>query len=237
MGFQRTLLETLWAIVGLVFCMALLMLSVPRLVGSLYALYPETLLEQNELISDDLYRKAITNLDVALSWINAPSYWQNKSFCYLALYNSPTATTEEKSFALAQAQVAMEQSLALSPINPYTWYKLASARDNLGLSIESIQSAYKLSLYSGRVDPDIMTSRLEFGLLHLKTFDAETKDLWLKQIPIAYQFQADEFVQLVISNPTLKEFVFSVFLSQNEKLTQFNHDFEIAAQQALKSLH
>ena len=231
------LLKILWASMGLIFCTVLLVLSVPRLVGSLYALYPETLLKQNTRIKDDIYSKAITQLDVALGWHNDAHYWQDKSLCYLALYHSTTATKEEKVEALLQADHSMEQSLLLSPIDPSTWYKLAAVRDLSGAASVPIQSAYQLSLYSGRVEPDIIISRLSFGLEHLKVLDYETTDLWLKQIPIAYSLQAKELVKLVIANPALKTFVFAELLFQNEKLTKFIQDFEIANQQTLKTAH
>jgi len=235
MGVKRSLLKTLWASVGLLFCVALLALSVPRLLGSLYAAYPETLLKQHKIVKDDFYRKAITELDVALSWHNDPQYWHLKSNCYLALYNSSTVTTEEKADTLAQAQIALEQGLALSPVDPFNWYKLASVRDLAGNSQHIIQSAYKLSLYSGRVEPDILISRLNFGLAHLKAFDYETNDLWLKQIPIAYQIKPTELVNLTVHNPALKTFVFAVFLFQNDKLTHFINAFEIANKLTLKT--
>jgi len=237
MGVQRTKLRTFWASVGLAFCGSLLVLSVPRLVGSLYALYPETLLKQHSRINDDFYRKAISELDVALSWHNTAHYWQHKALCYLALYHSPSATVEEKTEALTQAQLAIEHGLALSPIDPFSWFKLSEVRDLAGSANEPIQSAYQLSLYAGRVEPEILISRLNFGLAHLNGFDYATNELWLKQIPIAYQLQASELVKLAVHNPTLKTFVLAVFLFQNEKLTQFNHAFEIANKKNLNTTH
>ena len=101
--------------------------------------------------------------------------------------------------------------------------------------IKQIQSAYKLSLYSGRVEPELLSPRIKFGLNHSKSFDFEANELWLKQIPVLFQLQSTELVNLAITNPALKTFIFAVFLFEHEKLMQFNKAFESTYQKILKS--
>ena len=235
MTLHRSTLKPFWASLGLIFSVALLALSMPRFISSLYSLYPETLLKQTKTIKDAFYYNAINELDTAISWHNDPLYWQNKALCYLKLYYSTTTTPEQKSDALKLGQSALEQGLSLSPIDPFAWYRLASARDLANADIKQIQSAYKLSLYSGRVEPELLSPRIKFGLNHSKSFDFEANELWLKQIPVLFQLQSTELVNLAITTPALKTFIFAVFLFEHEKLMQFNKAFESTYQKILKS--
>ena len=81
MTLHRSTLKPFWASLGLIFSVALLALSMPRFISSLYSLYPETLLKQTKTIKDAFYYNAINELDTAISWHNDPLYWQNKALC------------------------------------------------------------------------------------------------------------------------------------------------------------
>ena len=216
-------------------CLSMLLISLPRLIGSVYALYPETLLKQNTPLTDEVYGKAIDNLNDALQWHNDPRYWQLMGICYLHLFNSPAQSTEEKLRLLDKAQDSMVNGLKGSPIDPFAWFRLASARSLAGASVDSVAAAYKLSLYSGRVEPELVMPRLILGYKYLYAFDSELRQMWLKQIPIAYQFQPAELVNFTVLNPGVKPFVEAVFWFDTAKLKQFNHAFENTYQQTIRA--
>lgn len=216
-------------------CLVLLVVSVPRFVGSIYALYPETLLKQKSSIADDVYLKAIEDLEDAIRWHDAPVYWQELGLCYLQLYNSSTLNLDLKQNFLTKAQFAIANGLKGSPVDPFAWFRLAAARDLAGDSVESVEAAYQLSLYTGRVEPELVMPRLIFGYRYLYAFDPELRQMWLKQIPIAFQFQPAELVSFAVHNPPFRPFVDAALLFDKDKLNQFNQSFEKFSRQTPKA--
>lgn len=219
----------------MIICCTMLLLAVPRLVASVYALYPETLLKQTKPLSDELYFQAIDDLDAALQWHDDPRYWQLQGLCYLNLFDHSLLPGAERAGLLDKAIQAMTHGLTASPVDPFAWFRLAVALDLAAAPVEKIAAAYRLSLYAGRVEPELLMPRLKFGYKFLEQFDIELRGLWLKQIPLAYQFQFTELVRFALQSPGFKPFVETVFLLDKDKLQRFNQSFENTYQQALKA--
>lgn len=222
--------QTFYAGIGFLLCLCLLVLSVPRLIGSLYALYPQATLNQSksQQLSVDIYSKSIDYLDKALFWDNNPEYWQNKSLLYFALSNDLTISSQQRQIALLNAEQAVSNGLQLSPIDPYSWYRLGTIKIILGSSVNSINDALRLSLYSGRVEPDLIMPRLIMGLAYFNQADQELQSLLIKQIPLAWQFKPNLLVNFVLQNPSIKPLVDSAFMFDDDKLIKFNNSFEKA---------
>ena len=155
---KRFNFERLVAGFGVAVCCVLLIQSVPRFVASLYTLYPATVIKQTEdKLPKQAYEKCTSDLKTALDWYAHPEYWQSQAICNLSLLRAfPLQSGAEKKALLEQTQISIMQSLKLSPVDPYLWFRLAAVDRLLELPSSKIVNVLRLSFYSGRVEPKEM---------------------------------------------------------------------------------
>ena len=214
---------------GVVACCGLLLLATPRFVASLYALYPEAMLKQmQDNLPIAVYEKSIAHLDRALSWHKTAEYWQSQALIYLALLNKSTLPAPYKSQDLIKhAHTSIIQGLKLSPVDPYAWFRLATVDSLLKLPPENSINALRLSFYAGRVEPELLMPRLSFSYIYYNEFDEEMQQLWKKQIPVAWAFQAEQLVHFVALHPEAKRLVEEALVYTPDDWKKFSHDLEI----------
>ncbi len=224
--------ERITAGFGVVVCCGLLMLAVPRFIASLYALYPESALKQTEKnLSPEIYEKSISHLSKALAWYDNAEYWQSQALFYISLLNTSTSQPfEKRQELLKQAHASIIQGLKLSPVDPYAWFRLAAVDKMLKLPSEEIINALRLSFYSGRVEPELLMSRLAFSFDYYNEFNEEMQGLWKKQIPVAWIFHAAKLVEFVAMHPQSKPFVEEAFAYAPDNWKEFSRDLEIFIQ-------
>lgn len=210
-------------------CCVLLMLAVPRFVASLYALYPEAAFKQTEkVLPPKIYEKSIDDLNQALSWYQNPDYWQLKGFFYVALYNAlPFQPLAKKQALLEQAQAAIIKGLTLSPLEPYGWFRLAAVDSLLNLPRQQIINALRLSFYAGRVEPELLITRLAFSYDYYNDFNEDMQRLWQNQAKVAWTFKPALLVKFVARQPEAKQLVEKAFLNSPDDWNKFSHDLEI----------
>jgi hypothetical protein len=212
-------------------CLGLLVLAVPRFVASLYALYPESVLSQPPThLLTHAYLKSISALDNALAWDDNPEYWQSKGICYLALFNFPDQSFIQQRTLLLDAQLAIMNGLSGSPIDAFAWFRLAVINKMLGLQINE---SLNLSLYAGRVEPQLIMQRLMLTYPHTVELNTEEQTLWLKQVTLAWQLSPTKLLSFVIENPYAKAWVESAFVNDTEHLNQFNQAYESATKTSI----
>lgn len=224
----KTLLGCLvLSVAGLTLCLAL-----PRSIASFYALHPATILKETKRLPDETYLSALADIDAALAWHEDPDYWHDRAKLLLRHLKSPELSAEEKRATVDQAIKATEQGLRLSPVDPFAWQRLAFLRQAISLSAKEVIAAFKLSIYAGRVEPELAVSRLDLGFDLLPSMDTEAQELWLKQFPIAYQFQFNDLVQWSVKHPESKSYIEQSLQLSPEKLDIYNKAYTIAYQAA-----
>ncbi len=223
---QRTL-----AGAGLLICSGLLLLAVPRLISSCYALYPEMAYQKNQVtpLTPDIYERCISNLEQALSWHQSAYDWQQQGFFYLKLFNlQPFQAFEKKRELLKNAQTAINNGLALSPVDPFGWFQLATVDKTLKNPKINTIDALRLSFYSGRVEPDLVMSRLAFSYNYYADFDEDLRQQWQKQLLTAWTFKGPELITFVTQHPETKELALQAFVYAPDDADKFLHALEIA---------
>jgi len=226
-GYQRII-----AGCGAVVCCGILMLAVPRFIASLYALYPEAAFKQTQQkLPQEIYENSIADLNLALAWYKNPEYWQKQAFFYLNLLNAvPAPPLEKKQEILKQAQASIIQGLKLSPVDPYAWFRLAAVDKLLNAPSPQIINALRLSIYAGRVEPELLMSRLSLGYEYYNEFNEEMQALWKKQIPVAWTFQPAQLVEFAALHPEAKHLVEQALVHSPDDLKKFSDDLEILLQ-------
>ncbi len=211
------------------FSLGILVFAVPRFVASIYALYPESVLtHQQSTIPVEDYLTSIRDLDAALAWDNNPDYLQAKALCNLALVNSPAIPITQKYLQLFEARQMIIKGLKVSPIDGFAWYRFALVDKPLGHPVSEVAEALRLSLYSARVEPDLVMQRLTLAFSYLNELRIEDQALWLKEVPLAWKYAPNKLVAFVIQNPKAKSWVQIAFVYDIEHLDQFERAYEKA---------
>lgn len=225
--------KSLIALLGTLLCCCLLILSVPRFIASLYALYPEATINQlSDNLPAEIYRKSIIQLERALIWDNNPEYWQNKALLHLALSGDGSLSKTDQQLALIDALQAIIRGLQESPVDPYAWYRLAIVESKLNMPASAINSLLQMSIFAGRVEPELVMPRLILGMSFYNSAAPELREMWLKQFVLAWQFQPKQFVKFVVENPGIKALVDAAFLYDADQSSKFNHAFEKTVKQS-----
>ena len=210
-------------ILGLLFCSALLILAVPRFIGSLYALYPDAVYQDSQnTLTSEIYQQGIDDLNLALSWYNNPDDWKKQSYFYLMLHkNQNFLIQSQNQTLLKQAQIAMINGLTLSPIDPYGWLQLAEIDELLKMPHQQVINDLRLSFYAGRVEPDLVISRLMFSYKYYDSFSADMQSLWQKQILIAWAVKAPQLLQFIARFPDAKAIALTAFTNSPDEGAKF----------------
>ena len=199
--------------IGLLFCGATLLLAIPRMASSLYALYPETAYKQTQHnITTEVYQNSISHLDHALSWQNNPVYWQNKAFFHLKYLNTSTKQTPtQKTNLLEQSRNNLINSLSLSPVDPFNWLQLAVVSNELKIPKQQIIEYINSSLYAGRIEPTLIIPRLAFSYNFYNDFTEDLKNQWQKQLLIAWTINPNEVIKFIALHPDSKHIALIAF--------------------------
>ena len=213
----------LTACLGAMLCAGLLMLAVPRFIATNYTLYPNTAYRLTEnILPLTVYENSIIDLTSALSWHKQADYWQSLGHFYTELLKSnPYIPEEQKQAHLKNAQAAILEGLALSPVDPYGWYQLALIDSQLKAPRLTIINALRLSFYAGRVEPELVIPRLFFSYDYYNDFSADMQKIWQKQITIAWLFKRPQLVRFVLLHPEAKQLVLNAFINAPDDAKQF----------------
>jgi hypothetical protein len=116
-------------------------------------------------------------------------YWSGLALLYhlQALDGGqPLAAQRE---AYEQSVAAADRSLALAPVQPRTWLFRALAQSWLSFRDAGVIDSFKMSVYTGRVEPALLLTRLRLGYARLGQLDDEARGLLRDQTMLAWRLQ------------------------------------------------
>jgi hypothetical protein len=208
---------------GILLCSGLLILSVPRFIASIYALYPEAVYnDARDTLTPEIYEKSLADLQQALFWNNNPDYLKKQSYFYLKLFALETLQTQaQKKARLTQAQTAIINSLALSPIDAYGWLQLAEIDEQLNQPKKQIIEALRLSFYAGRVEPELVISRLLLSYKYYPDFTQDMQKDWQKQVKVAWTFKAPQLLEFIARHPDAQAIALTAFANSPDEAAKF----------------
>jgi hypothetical protein len=103
------------------------------------------------------------------------------------------AQREAYEMSVAEAR----RSLALAPVQPDLWLRIAQVENWLSFSPENPVDAFKMSVLTSRVEPVLLVPRLELGFSRLGALDDEGLDLLRDQSMLAWQLARGDFLRAV----------------------------------------
>ena len=90
---------------------------------------------------------------------------------------------------LEDSILAAEEVVRRAPVKPRMWLRIATAKELLVYPAEEIIPALKMSVFTGRVEPTLMLTRLELGLRLLPAMDEEAVRLLRDQAVLTWTIQ------------------------------------------------
>ena len=169
--YRYTLILTAGLIAGL-----LLMLSWPRLQASISYLPVDT------AISNYLKTREIDNAQLdglieragqSIAIHDHYRYWAGVSELQLLAGQDMSRSFWQRRQALQDSILAAEEVVRRAPAKPRAWLRIARAKEFLAYPSDEIISPLKMSIFTGRVEPTLMLTRLALGLRQLPDLDAE----------------------------------------------------------------
>lgn len=100
----------------------------------------------------------------------------------------------ERRPAYVSAMDSAEQALLRSPAKPAVWLRLASVRWILHEEPETIVEAWKMSVFTGRIQTDLLARRAEMGLAYFEYLDEEGKAMLRDQLLLAWRLRPNQLM-------------------------------------------
>jgi len=175
----------------------LLLLCWPRLRASFGYLPVDTsiALHWSGAVIPDLQRRAlIARAGESLGQHGHYRYYDGISTLHYLRGLDSALPVAERRAALAISAVAAREVVALAPIKPLAWLRLAAAGSASGEPGEEIAAAFKMSAWTGRVEPPMMLLRLELGFAHRRWLDAEGIRLLQDQTVLSWDLQRQALI-------------------------------------------
>ena len=124
-------------------------------------------------------------------------YWDGLSLLYFLQGSDTSGPLFERRQAHENTIEAAEASLALAPGQPRTWLRIAQARSWLRYPPEQVIDALQMAIYTGRVEPSLLMTRLRLGLAYLPRMDAEATAMLRDQLLLAWRLQPRDVTRAV----------------------------------------
>jgi hypothetical protein len=102
-------------------------------------------------------------------------------------------TLNERRLAFEATIASGIESLESAPVQPQIWLRLAHAGARVFWPAEDVTAAYRMAIYTGRVEPMHLMSRLALGYALVSVLDDEGIRLLRDQTVLAWQHRQREF--------------------------------------------
>lgn len=216
------------AIFGILACACLILAATPRLIAAFYLMYPAQVNKQyrekpnavnlTHLLKSEMYATS------ALDWFKTGSSWQVLTLSKVRqLRYIEASVRQQKRQEIYQTSV---QGLALSPVDPYSWYRLATIEKNLYLPANKVIHSLRLSCYAGRVELGLLLRRVNLLHQYLIYLDDEMLEILYDQIRLSSLLQSRDLITLVQQQPSLMPIVHEALQYDLDHLEKFLQLFE-----------
>lgn len=213
----------------LLFSIIIVFLSIPRLISSLNASYPDTvykrLLYDGKPVDQSII-KARNSLGTAIEWNETAYYWIQNGHFLLEQALSGQYEWEERQRLIHQSRNAYKLCLTISPVEPYVWYRMAVITHLLDRTDQRITDMLKLSIYTGRVKPNLLKARVFFLYKYKGVLGDELTSMLQSQIRLLWQLRKKDLVEVVYKNPDIVPLVYKVLNNFPDDQLQFNQLLE-----------
>lgn len=197
------------AMLGMLFCLYMITMALPRLIAAVYLLYPARVSEQFELkyqlVNLDHLVKSTEYVKKSLQWFENSFAWNTLSLAKSQQLNLLEYSSHEQIYQ--DIYQSRTQALALSPIDPFAWYQLFFTEQKSQATPEKIINNLRLSCYAGRVEPELVLKRVKMLNQYQDLLNEEMLDVLAEQIRLSSLLQPRGLATLVKQQTSLLPFV------------------------------
>ena len=134
-----------------------------------------------------------------MRWIDQGQLWTDRSLARLTLAQEAAKGARRPTPRCARRRCSdLDTGLALAPVSPYAWARLAYIRFLQKGSSPGVASALRLSFLTGPFERDMVFPRLRLALAVYSNFSSEEREMARRQIRFAWLLSRDEVVELAI---------------------------------------
>lgn len=176
----------------------LLTLSWPRLQASLHYLPVEAAINRYWVsgeISADQLESLRTRARESAAIHDHQRYWEGLNLLCILQAGLEENSLSARRELLERSIDAADRSLELAPVQPRLWMRKAQALNQLSFTRSAAVEAFKTSIYTGRVEPMLFMSRLQFGYSRLSAMDDESRGLLADQTQLAWKMRQRDVVR------------------------------------------
>lgn len=201
----------------------LLTISVPRFVSSVLKIDGNQILTKKQLrheIPMDSYDSMISSFENGLFLIDDGGTYINLGLAKMLKSEVAENTPIESKNLIASAKSDLEKGLAIAPLNPYGWIRLAHTIMLLEGPSRLVVNALKASIQAAYYEPQIMHSRLEYCFLNWDYFSEEDREIVYQQLLNAWKLSPDKTFALASSTKRVEVFR-AALLRDRDSFRQF----------------
>lgn len=193
---------------ALAFAGTLLVLSVPRTIGALSALPGDRILRQiqrGETVDAAALGTLISSRERASAWRRRGGDHADMALgnLVLATLNAERDGPDPEPIRLAVR--SLKASLALTPVNPHAWSRLAYAQILRDGPSADVAASIRMSVYLGPHETDLVFSRLRLSFVAWSHLTEEDRELVARQIRFAWKISDEELALLAMATGRYKE--------------------------------
>jgi hypothetical protein len=187
--------QTTFLILVAALAMGLLVMSWPRLMAALHYL-PVDRAIQRYYVAGEAPTESLEALEQtareSISLHSHQRYWDGLGLLYYLQGSDSSRPLYQQRESFELSVQATGQSLQLAPVQPRAWLRRAHAQGWLSFRDTGISEAFKMSVYTGRVEPALLIWRLQLGYSRLGQLDQEARGLLRDQTLLAWQLRQKE---------------------------------------------
>jgi hypothetical protein len=145
---------------------ALITLAVPRTAAYSLMVPGKAVLSdlaRGKTVGPERLRAAIAGHEKALSWLDDPDGWIEIGAFTLVLARQRNMPDVDRTSLLDQSRGAISTGLALAPLRPFGWSRLAQVHQMLGRDAETMDRLLGISAATGALEPRLLTQRVRIG--------------------------------------------------------------------------
>jgi hypothetical protein len=181
-----------------------IVLAIPRFVAAVSAIPGDAVrfeLSAQNSVGDASLELLIDNRRLALQWVEDPSYLRDIGTAATLLSFRLQAADPSRNARLEESEEALLDGLRLAPVDPYSWTRLAYVRLQRGTDAKAVIVALRMSLLTGRYDPELTKFRLSLALPLWSLLAAEDRRVFMAQLRILWRDAPPDVAQLAADPP------------------------------------
>jgi hypothetical protein len=124
-------------------------------------------------------------------------YWEGLSLLHYLQAIQPDNSLSARREAYENTVSAATASLAMAPVQPQLWLRKAHALNWLSFTPAATIQAFKMSIYTGRVEPMLLIPRLVLGYTRVNAMDEEGRSLLRDQTLLAWRLRQRDVLRAI----------------------------------------